>query len=204
MKETTTTDVLLIFVKKPEKGRVKTRLAESIGHQRALEVYRQLLMITKRETRDVEVDKQVWYSPAVVNDDIWSSPAYTKHSQQGEGLGKRMQQAFGQAFKKGYQKVVIIGSDCPYITADIINQAFAELENNDLVIGPSADGGYYLLGMAAYHPDLFDDKEWSSSSVLEQTLYDANEKELSVAKLPELNDVDTLEDLQAVAKDIYL
>lgn len=204
MEEITTKNVLLIFVKKPEKGQVKTRLAESIGHQRALEVYRQLLMITKRETRDVEVDKQVWYSPEVVDDDIWNIPAYTKHAQQGEDLGKRMGLAFGQAFKEGYQKVVIIGSDCPYITEDIIDRAFTELESNDLVIGPSADGGYYLLGMTAHHPDLFQEKEWSSSSVLEQTLKDAKQRDLRVSMLAELNDIDTLEDLQAVAKDIYL
>lgn len=204
MKETATTDLLMIFVKKPEKGRVKTRLAESIGHQRALEVYRQLLIITKRETRYVEVDKQVWYSPEIVDDDIWDTPAYTKRTQEGDGLGKRMKNAFQQAFAEGYQRVVIIGSDCPYITENSIHQAFAKLENSELVIGPSADGGYYLLGMRAFYPDLFDNKEWSSSSVLKQTLDEVKKQDLSIFKLPELNDIDTLEDLQAVAKDIYL
>lgn len=204
MKETTTTDVLLIFVKKPEEGQVKTRLAESIGDKRALEVYRQLLVITKRETREVPVDKQVWYTPEVLNDDLWDTAGYVKNKQQGRNLGERMQYAFRHSFEEGYQKVIIIGSDCPYITEDIISRAFAALDSNDLVIGPSADGGYYLLGMTAYHPHLFRDKEWSSSSVLEQTLNDAEKSDFSVKKLPELNDIDTLKDLQAVAKDIYL
>lgn len=204
MKGNPTKDVLLIFVKKPEEGQVKTRLAESIGDRRALEVYHQLLIITKRETREVPVDKQVWYTPEVMNDDIWNTADYGKYKQQGKDLGERMQFAFRQSFEKGYQKAVIIGSDCPYITENIIRQAFAALDSNDLVIGPSADGGYYLLGMIAYHPYVFRDKEWSSSSVLDQTLNDAGKNDLSVMNLPVLNDIDTLEDLQAVAKDIYL
>lgn len=204
MEDATTKYVLLIFVKKPEEGQVKTRLAESIGEKRALEVYHQLLIITKRETRGVPVNKQVWYTPEVMNDDIWNTAGFRKYKQQGKGLGERMQYAFRQSFEEGYQKAVIIGSDCPYITEDIIRQAFAALDSNDLVIGPSADGGYYLLGMTAYHPYVFRDKEWSSSSVLEQTLNDAEKNDLSVKKLPVLNDIDTLKDLQAVAKDIYL
>lgn len=197
-------NVLLIFVKNPVKGRVKTRLAESIGDQRALEVYRQLLKITKRETIEVSAEKQVWYSSDTVDGDIWDAPDYSKYRQEGRNLGERMQYAFKENFKNGCRKAVIIGSDCPYITTDIIHRAFAGLDEHDLVVGPSEDGGYYLLGMKKYRPDLFRDKPWGSSFVLEQTMSDARKQGLETEQLPVLNDIDTLQDLQAVAKDIYL
>jgi hypothetical protein len=104
--------------------------------------------------------------------------------------------AFKNAFQGGAPKVVLIGSDCAELTKDIIENAFQALEHSDVVIGPSFDGGYYLLGMSSFEPDLFENIAWSTPSVFEQTIAKAGQLHLSIAMLPRLNDIDTQEDLR--------
>lgn len=188
-------EVLLIFIKNPQKGKVKTRLARSIGDQKALEIYQQLILKTRDATTPLQCDRQVWYSSFIENDDCWSAESYDKRLQQGNDLGERMKQAFQQAFADGYPKVAIIGSDCPGLTPEIIEQAFAGLDDHDVVIGPSRDGGYYLLGMSSFYGDLFAGINWSTPTVFEETVGRTDELELSYCKLPELNDIDTKQDL---------
>lgn len=194
--------LLLIFIKNPEKGRVKTRLAERIGKEKALEVYHRLLSITKKETLPLDCNRQVWYSRYVDKDDIWENGEYEKRLQKGQNLGERMQEAFRQAFVDGYEKVAVIGSDCAELTREIIQQAFSKLEDSDVVIGPSEDGGYYLLGMKSFYPDLFADIEWSTGSVFTQTVKRVENLGLSMRVLPMLNDIDTEEDLDQSAVNI--
>lgn len=194
--------LLLIFIKNPEKGKVKTRLAETIDDKKALEVYHRLLSITKRETVSLNSDRQVWYSRYVDKDDIWENGEYEKRLQKGRNLGERMREAFRQAFVDGYEKAVIIGSDCAELTREIIQRAFSKLEDSDVVIGPSEDGGYYLLGMKSFHPELFADIEWSTSSVFTQTVKRAENLGLSLHVLLMLNDIDTEEDLDQSAVNI--
>lgn len=189
-------NVLLIFIKNPKKGKVKTRLAESVGEKKALQIYNHLLQITKSITDKVQCTRQVWYSDYIDKNDLWSNGKYEKRLQSEEHLGERMKDSFRQNFTKGYKKVVIIGSDCASLTKDIIENAFKELRENDIVIGPSEDGGYYLLGMSSFYPQLFDDISWSTSDVLDQTLGRVIDLELSYKLLSELNDIDTIEDLQ--------
>lgn len=189
---------LIIFVKKPELGKVKTRLARSIGDQRALEVYQKLLQRTYSITQVIKQDKIVYYTPEIVHHDLWDDGFYLKALQDESDLGIRMRKSFEERFEAGYQKVCIIGSDCYQLTTDIIEQAFAELEQNDVVIGPSTDGGYYLLGMKKLYPILFQDKSWSTSKVLEQTIEDIKQKNLSCYLLPELTDVDEEKDLETM------
>ncbi len=196
--------VLMIFVKNPEKGRVKTRLAESVGNAKALEIYRHLLKVTKSIAGGFPYDRQVWYSNFIEDDDIWEQEKFYKRLQSGEDLGDRMKTAFQRAFAEGYDRVVIIGSDCAALTEAIIGKAFKMLEETELVIGPSKDGGYYLLGMSNFYPGLFDDKAWSTSEVLKQTLDQAKSMDLSFELLPELNDIDTIEDLEASDIEITL
>ena len=188
-------NVLLIFIKNPQKGNVKTRLAQTVGDEKALEVYHKLLKRTREITSGLRCDRQVWYSSFIEHDDIWSSENFEKRLQKGKDLGERMSHAFERAFIDGYKKVVIIGSDCADINGQFIEQAFHKLENSDVVVGPAQDGGYYLLGMREFHPDLFAGIDWSTSSVFQQTVKRIKEKQRSIELLPILNDIDTEDDL---------
>jgi hypothetical protein len=192
--------LLMIFVKNLIPGMVKTRLAKDIGIDKALDVYQELVHHTHKITRKLEMDKAVYYSEYVEIEDVWDQGDFKLTSQKGNTLGEKMSTAFDEAFDS-YKKVVIIGSDCYDLSAKHIKLAFEMLEEHDLVVGPAKDGGFYLLGMNEYYPQLFKDKEYSTEKVLEELLSEAEELELSVYKLPVLNDVDTLEDLKATDID---
>ncbi len=186
---------LLIFIKNPERGKVKTRLAETAGDDTALEVYQKLLQITQSVTDQMDVHREVWYSRFIKQDDMWSGGRYEKKRQRGKDLGARMKAAFREAFARGSGRVVIIGSDCPGLRPPILRQAFRLLGDHKVVVGPAEDGGYYLLGMAEFYPALFDRKKWSTSTVCEQTIQQLNKMNVSYRLLPELNDIDTQPDL---------
>lgn len=187
-------NLLLIFTRNPELGKVKTRLAKTIGNEKALEIYKLLLKKTKDVTQDLHCDKAVYYSVKIRENDIWDETIYQKHQQHGKDLGTRMQNAFNNAFNNGYEKVLIIGSDLFDLTPNHINTAFKKLNTNDLVIGPAEDGGYYLLGMKKNHPAIFKNKEWGTNSVRKDTLSDL--KNNTVNLLEELNDIDLYDDLK--------
>lgn len=187
--------LLLIFIKNPELGKVKTRLAATIGNRKALRIYLKLLERTHAITQSLPCDKVVYYSPTIQPDDIWSQGAFQKALQREGDLGERMQDAFQTGFTQGYKKICIIGSDCYELTSEIIQAAYQALDAHDAVIGPSLDGGYYLLGMKGLHPELFQNKHWSTSSVLKDTIADLEQKNLRWTTLSELNDVDEEGDL---------
>jgi len=189
-------EALLIFVKNLQKGKVKTRLAETIGEARALDIYRELLTITKSVVEPLEIARQVWYSDYIDEDDLWPGVAYEKRVQEGKNLGMRMQMAFRRAFGSGFEKVIIIGSDCAEISTSLLRQAFDRLNNHGAVIGPAADGGYYLLGTNRFYPDIFELDEWSTASVYDRTIKQFHKKRISYAVLAELNDIDTEADLK--------
>lgn len=186
---------LLIFVKNPELGRVKTRLAATTGDQHALGVYRELLRITADVAVNAEAFRQVWYSRSVEQNDVFSSKLFDKKVQSAGTLGDKMKKAFRSAFKERFRKVLIIGSDCPGLTSEQIHTAYEKLNSADVVIGPSADGGYYLLGMNRFIPQLFDGISWSTSAVLNQTKAVIERLGLRADLLPVLNDIDTEDDL---------
>lgn len=189
-------NVLLIFVKNPVAGKVKTRLAATLGDQKALDIYIELLKITKDVTLLVQAERHVWYSSKIDKDDIWDPDQFSKYLQMGDSLGERMLRAFENAFNDGAKKVIIIGSDCPGITTEHIEKAYRLLNDSNVVIGPSADGGYFLLGMNRYLPELFSGIDWSTSKVLEQTKKILDQVGMSYAELEQLNDIDTAEDLK--------
>lgn len=189
-----TKNLLMVFTRNPELGKVKTRLAKTIGNQKALEVYKFLLDKTKEVTQQVTADKAVYYSVKIRANDIWDATIFKKHQQFGNDLGERMQNAFEDAFKNGYEKVAIIGSDLFDITPNHIQTAFDQLDTNDVVIGPAEDGGYYLLACKKVHPEIFKNKDWGNSSVRKDTLTDLEKQ--NVFLLSELNDVDVFEDIQ--------
>ncbi len=194
MKEKTD-ELLLIFTRNPEKGKVKKRLAQSIGDGAALKVYNYLLQHTVAITRPLPVEKWVYYSEALPENDIWNKEFFRKKLQQGQDLGQRMEQAFSEAFKAGFKKVVIIGSDLFDIEEADLKVAFLTLNNHEYVVGPAQDGGYFLLGMKKPTPQLFRNKDWSTSRVLDQTLSDLEQEKLKL--LPVRNDIDTFEDMRS-------
>lgn len=191
----TSQNVLLIFVKNPEKGKVKTRLAKKVGDEKALVVYQRLLEITQKVTQSLDCDRQVWYSDFIDREDRWEEKEYENRLQSGENLGIRMKKAFRKAFENGYKKAVIIGSDCAELTDGIIKQAFQVLDDSEVVIGPSKDGGYYLLGMSSFYPQLFENIKWSTPTVCEKTIAKVKSLDLSLQLMPKLNDIDTEQDL---------
>ncbi len=186
---------LIIFVRNPVLGKVKTRLAETLGAENAFKIYQKLLQYTHDITKDVAVDKYVFYADYINNDDLWENEIYYKEMQTGFDLGERMKNAFEFLFDKGYKEITIIGSDCYELTAGILEIAFDQLKDVDIVIGPSKDGGYYLLGMNIFIPQLFEKKYWSSRTVLSETINEINSHNYSLHQLQALNDVDEEKDV---------
>jgi len=188
---------LIIFVKNPIEGEVKTRLASSLGDEKALEVYQQLLKITAGVAEDVNAEKLVSYSKYVEESDDFDETIFDKSVQKKGDLGEKMKHAFRDGFDEGFNRIVLIGSDCPEITQSLIDKAFKKLYEFDSVIGPSDDGGYYLIGLSRFIPEIFDDVEWSTSSVFSSTIKALDDLEATYHVLKKLNDIDTENDLNA-------
>lgn len=187
--------LVIVFVRNPELGKVKTRLSKTIGEKDALKIYIALLRHTESVINSISADKVVYYSNKIQHNDLWCETQYQKKVQKGTDLGARMQNAFETAFKNSYNKVVIVGSDLHDLSPTHIKDALSALEHHDVVLGPSIDGGYYLLGMKKLHPTVFKNKKWGTDTVLETTLKDL--KPQNVKLLEALNDIDTFEDLKA-------
>jgi len=173
---------------------VKTRLAATIGHQKSVKVYRQLLDITRNETSRVNCDKKIYFSDNL-EDFGWQS--YGKSIQKGRDLGDKMYNAFVEGFAEGYQEIILIGSDLPDLSSDIIENAFLKFKLNEVVFGPAEDGGYYLIGLCAILPFIFKDKPWSQSNLLSVTTQELNQYNVKFSLLEKLNDIDTFEDYKS-------
>lgn len=188
--------LLIVFVKNPVPGKVKTRLANDIGYIRATEIYKKLLLYTEKVIRKIDTDKEIWYADSISADDVWSDTGALKKVQPDGDLGVKMSQAFQSGFENGYKKIVLIGSDCLQITPRHITDAFRNLDSRDIVTGPSRDGGYYLIGLKALAPQIFENKPWSKPSLYQKTLETIHRNDLACCELEVLNDIDTLEDLK--------
>ena len=186
---------LVIFVKAPRPGSVKTRLARSIGASEACAAYRTL---TERLLRNLEKirDVELRFAPDDAAPEIqgWRRKGWKNRPQGAGDLGERMQRAFAEAFAEGARTVVLIGSDCPAITREDIHDAWARLKQHDLVVGPAVDGGYWLIGLRAPRTELFNGMPWSTENVLGETLRRARAMNLSVDLLRILADIDTKRD----------
>lgn len=177
-------------------GKCKTRLAKSIGAEKALEIYRFLVQHTAKISKSVEADKWVLYSENPEEHDDFDSSVYKKYAQEGTDLGERMDRAFANGFKQGYTHIVIIGSDIYELAEKDLNMAFRSLEQHEYVIGPALDGGYYLLGMKEPRPELFKDKSWGTNSVFNDTMNDLENRDVKL--LPVRNDIDVIEDISGL------
>lgn len=190
---TTAKNLLLILTRNPELGKCKTRLAVTVGDRIALKIYEFLLAHTQASTRYLDVVKHVYYSEYIGTNDIWNEGDFEKFLQIGLDLGSRMQHAFATGFDKGFTNIIVIGSDMYDLNQEDLEKAFRALEKHDAVIGPATDGGYYLLGMRQLIPAVFQNKEWGTASVFQETMEDL--KDLNVAVLEARNDVDRYEDI---------
>ncbi|MDE3742897.1 TIGR04282 family arsenosugar biosynthesis glycosyltransferase [Maribacter polysaccharolyticus] len=186
-------DLLLIFTRNPVLGKCKTRLAAKVGDQVALDIYTDLLHHTASITKDLPVHKQVFYSEEIWENDLWDNLIYDKRPQQGSDLGERMANAFLDGFENAFERIIIIGSDMYDLERIDLANAFKALHENDYVIGPATDGGYYLLGMKSYNDKIFKNKAWGTNKVFEDTMNDmTNDK---VFLLETKNDIDHYEDI---------
>jgi rSAM/selenodomain-associated transferase 1 len=191
---------LIVFLKHPRPGRVKTRLAAALGGDTAAALYRALAEEVLRATvpRPGEYETLVFFDPpeAAVEMRAWL-PGVRLRPQSAGDVGQRMAAAFDRVFERGPRRVAIIGTDVPAMTRETVAGALAGLDEADAVIGPAEDGGYYLVALREPHPELFEDVAWSTPTVLEETLARAAAAGLRVRQLAHLRDVDTLADLRA-------
>jgi uncharacterized protein len=190
--------LLLVFARTPRLGKVKTRLAKTLGDEQALHIYKQLLHLTQAAATPVQATKWICYADAILpGEDAWTQQGFVQQEQpQVPDLGYRMHHLFAKGLVEGFSPIVIIGSDCPDISTTLIEEAYRQLETHDVVVGPAQDGGYYLLGLNFLVPELFTGIHWSTPAVLPETLQTAANLHLQVAQLPVLADIDEAEDFK--------
>lgn len=186
---------VVVFLKAPRPGAVKTRLAGTLGPAAACAAYRRLVEALLANLAPLP-RVELCFTPAEAGAEIqpWVRPGWLTCPQVGGDLGERLHAAFAEHFETDALHVVIIGSDCPDVTATDIEDAWLALEGHDVVLGPALDGGYWLIGLRAPQPALFTGIPWSTDRVFGETMCRAREAGLRVALLRELADVDTAAD----------
>ncbi len=193
-------DVLLVFVKHPQPGAAKTRLIPALGAENAAALYQVLAEEEIRSTRPQggEYRRLFFFAPEEAAEEVsgWL-PGERLLPQLGGDLGARMVAAFAAAFAAGARRAAIVGTDVPWVSRDLVLEAFAGLKEHDVVLGPAQDGGYYLMALSRHRPALFDGIAWSTPGVLAATAERAGALGLSVRLLEPLRDIDTIEDLRA-------
>jgi rSAM/selenodomain-associated transferase 1 len=191
---------ILFFVKYPERGAVKNRLAVDLTAVDIVELYRNFVLDIITMLEELRMPFQICYFPddAEKRFIAWLGNHYRYMPQQGKNLGERMQNSFVQAFLKGFHQVIIMGSDSPDLPRTFIEEAFSSLKTMDSVIGPACDGGYYLLGFKkkTFLPRVFEKIPWSSSSVFQESLRVLQAAGHKTFLLPRWHDIDTLGDLK--------
>ncbi len=188
-------NLLIVFAKNKLYGKVKTRLAKSVGEQSAFDVYARLFEITETESCAVSnADVEVHFSHEI-DEAAWIG--HKRFVQVAGSLGDRMSHAFKRGFERGYENIIGIGADLPEISTAIIEKGFNQLATNDFVFGPAIDGGYYLVGMRqAKGMYIFDNKPWSTPELYERTKAEILFNTDRIAELKPLNDIDTIDDLE--------
>jgi len=195
---------IAVFTKYPEGGKVKTRLAKDIGEDKAARLHKEMTefalsnlwpLISQGHKLEVRFDG------ATLDQMISWLGDGLEYEQQGDGeLGVRMARAIADGLKKDKEPVIVVGSDCPEINAELVLEAIEACKHSDIVIGPAFDGGYYLIGMKNFEPDLFEHITWGSSTVFEETIRKAKKLGLSVCSLTLLKDVDRFGDIEIFDK----
>ena len=190
----------MLLTRYPEAGKTKTRLIPHLGAQRAALLQRRMTEYLVSELRPPQQDSpwalEVHFAGGSVGEmRRWLGTELTYRAQPGGDLGDRLQQTFAQGFRQQRERIVVIGSDCPAITASHVEQAFQALQRHQVVLGPAQDGGYYLVGLSGPCDPLFQNIAWSTPQVFEQTMAIVTRLQLSLATLEPLPDIDRPEDL---------
>ncbi len=176
----------------------------NLGARPTLNLYRAMVTDLTANVSNGRYDVWICYTPADAGDQMreWLGENYEYFPQEGQDLGQRMDNAFGRAFERGYRKALIIGSDLPGIDSLVISIALTKLDAHDLVLGPSSDGGYYLVGLKQRQNKLFRDIEWSTPTVLQDTIRLANKQKLAIYQMEQRTDVDTFENLVELWREL--
>lgn len=192
---------VLLFIRAPELGRVKTRLEKKLDAATVLTLYKHFVEDTMESLTAGGYGIIVFFSPLHKEPAVraWLGDTVHLQPQTGENLGKKMRNAFSTVFAMGLGQAVLMGSDSPDIDIGIVDEAYAFLENRDVVIGPAEDGGYYLIGFQnqAFDGDVFSGIDWGTEHVYQQTLQRVYDAGLNTHVLPTWQDIDTFEDLTA-------
>jgi uncharacterized protein len=200
-REVAADELLLVFVKYPVEGQVKTRLAATIGHEAACALYRCFVTDTMAMSRKAGYGTRVCFHPpeAAASVGYWLGADGDYQPQKGADLGERMSNAFAVAFRQ-FTRVVLMGSDAPDLPAHLIDDAFEKLKTCDAVIGPAHDGGYYLIGFSAagFQEAPFRGVPWGTAIVFEATIAILKQEGARFHILPQWRDVDDLDDLKAL------
>ena len=194
--------IILLFIRVPIKGQVKSRLAAELGEETALDLYTSFVLDIIDTLEGTGYPLIVYYYPQAGADTL--APLLGQHCrlmpQEGKDLGERMENAFRQIFSEGYTRAILIGSDIPDLTPAVLQDALESLRTSDVVIGPAADGGYYLIGFrkGSLLPGIFRTREWGTERVFQQTMDLLRNALLRIHLAPEWKDVDTIEDLRSL------
>ena len=181
--------VVALFLKVPVLGEVKTRLAKSLGDEGALMAYTDLVEYLLKRVAESHI--HIHHTPSNPEPMIkWLGDGYSYSAQEGSGLGERLTYAMELEFAARAEKLIFLGGDCPYVNQRRLDEAFSALEDHDVVMGPAADGGYYLIGMNRIMPELFNDVAWGTDSVFQTSLEICQKFGFNDVLLPEESDVD--------------
>ena len=192
-----------VFAKYWQPGEVKTRLAQSVGGEAAAAIYRAFVMAITHRFETIAEDRMLVYWPVESASAFKAiAPFWRAEAQSAGDLGTRMTAYFQQAFDDGCDRVLLIGSDSPNLPTEYVQQAFTSLAHDDVVLGPTSDGGYYLVGARGKGPNIFENIAWSTPAVWEQTQRNVRRAGLSCHELPPWYDVDDLQDLVRLSKDL--
>ncbi len=187
-------NLLIVFAKNIKLGKVKTRLAKTIGDDEAFNVYKYLVALTEESTSKMTgCDVHIYFSDVIIETKWKGKQKFVQH---GNDLGERMFNAFKDGFEAGYQNIIGVGTDIPDLDEKIMQNGLDALQKNDTVFGPAEDGGYYLIGMNQLLPFIFENKPWSTEELLDLTISEIKINGYSCKQLQELNDIDNIEDLK--------
>ena len=191
---------LIVFTRYPEAGKTKTRLIPVLGKEGAAKLHRQLTEGTISQAKQLKNTRQLFVEVHFTGGsqelmEAWLGNDIFYQNQVTGDLGIKMAAAFEMSFNSGIEKVVLVGTDCPGLNADLMAKAFNELDGQDLVLGPALDGGYYLIGLRRFVPEIFIGINWGTAEVLAQSVAIARNLNLAIAYLSPLADIDRPEDL---------
>ena len=198
------TERIIVYTRYPEAGLAKTRLIPALGEAGAANLQKLMTEETVKTVQKAKIEFEIHFTGCSFNTiQVWLGNQLKYNVQEGKTLGERISNSFKGAFSEGIKKVLIIGTDCPGITTHHIKKAFNSLQNSDLVLGPARDGGYYLIGLNSFQPELFNNIKWGSSLVYQQTMATARKLHLKSSTLEELVDIDRPEDLSAWCRGVH-